>query len=647
MPNIITDSVPLEDPALVEQPLTDEIVDYTKEQDERTFDFTVARTFLNSLIGEWAGEVKNTEENRKTRDIDIDVQALRASKKLAEDETVIPDRVIDSNIQRELPPYINYLKNSRRLAIFTCMSNPERQTNRVELEFTRGMTYSGWETPHYKCLDGSCTHGWDAIEVVFDAAKPLHCSLEHIGHEKLIFPQKMGGLQSAQMILRAYDLTLLELKRFVDAFGFDREQVGRIITAYNSGQKNQDTVRVYKRFCKHNGVVYVSWFCMEHGVNDWLKAPSKLFLGIKKKVTISVPMPPTPDPMGSGMMIEQPPMEQTEWKDADIDQYPVFLLPYRETEKPYIVDYKGRVFYDEYKQEGNTAILSGFVNGLFRATQIFASQEENGTGSSLKELQGITLSGGKILSNKVNFWSSPYPDPMILKALQHFDLKNSQETNQPTFAAMNREDSRKTAREMSLASEQQTMLNSVQLTLFSTFVRSVYSLCWLIAQSQALQGNIKFLLVKQEIPAVNPMTGGPLEGVPPQVSWVNDEETIAEIYDIRAAGDVDVIQRAEKIQQMKQDWPVISNTVLAPLFLAEMLRLQYPDSGEKWAKILEQQTPQLEQAKGVASGLAAILQGALQTNPELLQSVSPEEAQQMQQMMQQGLALGQPVVPGG
>jgi hypothetical protein len=196
---------------------------------------------------------------------------------------------------------------------------------------------------------------------------------------------------------------------------------------------------------------------------------------------------------------------------------------------------------------------------------------------------------------------------------------------------------RKTAKEITAAQQQQSLLNSVQLTLFSTFIRGVYSFAWQIVQSQALQGKIKFLQIQQQQPVPNPMTGQPMmdptTGQPMmQPIWTNDIATIGQTYDIRAAGDVDVIQRQERIAQMKQDWPVISQTPLAIPFLAEMIKLEYPDVGEKWAAVLMQQ--QVNQT-GLIQSLAGMLGGVLKDHPEIAQTLSPQDQQSVAMIMQQ------------
>ena len=595
---------------------------------DSAMEFSVAKIKLESLVKDWENIREKAKENRKTRDVECSVETLRRDGTLDEDETLIPIRTIDTNITREQPPYINYIKNSRRLCIFTCLDNPDVDSDKIELEFTRGMTYLGWENEHFKTVDGAATHGWDTIEVVFDSSKPLNVGIEHVGFDNLFWPKTSRNIQQAPRVIRGYDYSIIELKSFVEKYGWNGTQVNLIIQARKSGKKEGETCRVYKTMFKEEGVVNVAWFALGDGCSDWLKAPSPLYLGIDKQQQSVDPL--TGQPTQS-------------WQPAAVTEYPYFVLPYRESEKPKLIDKHGRVFLDANKQEAQTAILSGFVNGLNRAVKIIASpKQDDGSGNSVKEIADQPLEGGTILSKPMDFYNSPYPDFQILKTLQWLDVSNSQETNQTNFAVMNREDSRKTAKEMSLAEQQSNLLNSVQLTLFSAHIRGIYSLAWLIVQSQALQNNIKFLLVNQPQPVINPVTNQPVidqqSGQPiTKPNWVNNSEIVGLKYDVRAAGDVDVIQRNELIQQMKQDWSVVQGTGLAQQFLSDLIVLSYPNKGEAYAKVLaDGNANQVQSLSQLVAGLTTTLEGFATQHPESVQSLPPDKQAQLGQMLEAG-----------
>ena len=114
--------------------------------------------------------------------------------------------------------------------------------------------------------------------------------------------------------------------------------------------------------------------------------------------------------------------------------------------------------------------------------------------------------------------------------------------------------------------------------------------------------------------------------------WVNDVATIGKIYSIRAAGDVDVIQKEELVARMQQDWPVIANTPLAQQFMMDYIKLKYPERAEKYATVMQQGDP----GKTLVQQLSTILQGAIKDIPQ--QNISPEEQQSIQQILMQAQA---------
>lgn len=590
-----------------------------KQEDEQDkfFDFQGSKQYLQLLVNNWMSEVEDTDVRRKERKLQIETEDLRQRGELDEDETIVPKRVIDTNIQRELPPYLNYIKNSRRITIFTCDDEPSLNCDMLEQEMTRVASYEAWEAPHYKCVDGSAAHGWDFVEVVFDEGKPGHFALEHIGHDRLFFPKTTQDIQKCPRIIRAFDVTLLQLQDYIKRFGFDANQVNLIRDADKNGQKEAETKRIFKLLFKKEGIVYVGWFSLEHGVTDWLSKPIQLYMGI-----------------------DTPPSEtQPDWTPAPVRYYPIFLLPYKLNEEAKIVDYKGRCFYDGPTQEAQTAMWSAYVNGMTRASQLYGSPaQEDGSGSSLKELEDLKLKGGRLLSKPVQFWNPPYPDASVLKTLQFADTQNASENNQVNFAAINREDSRKTAKEISASQEQQQLLNSVQLTLFSTYIRQIYSFAWLIVQSQALQNKINFLRIQIPKPnPINPQVGpvmDPQTGQPIMI-WVNDTKTLSHIFTVRAAGDVDVIQSTEIAQKMQQDWPIISQTILKDSFLIDYIKLRYPEKADRYAQQLQGQG-QMDQLKGLVGSLTTMLDGLAKDSPDVINKLPAQQRADMASVMQQG-----------
>jgi len=557
--------------------------------------FESAKLRIDKLISDFTFQIDTAAKNRDKRFKELDIEKLKKEKKISPNEFMIPMRIIDSNIRREQPAFFSYLKQSRRLVIFKDIKNPMSIVNKLEDEYTRGMTYSGWEIPHFKVVDGSQTHGWDSVEVLYDDTKPLHVGVEHIGNDNLIFPTDAINIQDCELILRRLNVTPNQLKTLVKRYNFNGKQVACAITSENKGQVEKSVV-VYKCFFKIDGVVNVAWYCAK--CSDWLLAPKNLFLGIAEQQETLVEQEPILDPL-TGQLIPQQPIPTTQWVDSPITYYPIFILPYYETEQTRIIDHRGRVFLDNHKQEALTANISQFLNGCQKASTVEASVKAEVARQS--EIQSIEMGSGKVSPIPLEYYAPPYPDSVMLQLQNYLDVANSQEAGQVNFAANNRKDSRKTATEIAAARDENAMLSSVQVSLYSSFIRSVNTLGWKITQSQALQGLITFLQ--------DPETGE------------NNVELIAQDYDIRAAGDVDVIKRQELIGQYKEFWPIIQTTPAAIPFLARLLKLVFLDEGSTYATILEQGDPraliaQLAQFLSDPSISAAILGQATGLPPE-------------------------------
>lgn len=572
---------------------------------EDDFDtYEKAKLKIDRLISDFTPEVSSAKINRDHRFKDIDIDTLKKNKTIPQDGFLIPMRVIDSNIRREQPSFVNYLKNSRRLVIFKSITDPYFVSTAIEDEFTRVMSYSGWDVPHFKVVDGSQTHGFDSVEVLYDSTKPGHTAVEHIGKDRLLFPRDTISLQSCAIIARHYSVTAKQLQNFVRQFNFNAEQVKILIATADTKDKGA-CIEVYKCMWKKDGSVYVGWYSNKCG--DWLKLPELLYLGIVEEQET----PPALDPL-SGQMVQSPPQLTL----VPIDFYPIYILPYYETEQTRIIDHHGRVFLDKHKQEASTANVSQFLNGSQRASRPIPSAKTEVRKPS--ELQSIELSPDKINSIPIDWNAPPYPDASMLQFQQYLDTYNSQEAGQINYAAQNRKDSRKTATEISAAREESNLLSSVQVSLYSNFIREVYTLAWRMVQSEALQGKITFL--------VDTTTG------------TNNIEAINQSFDIRAAGDVDVIKRGELIQQYKEFWPIIQTTPAAVPFLSRLVRLVFSDEGEMYSKIIEGGDP-----RAVLTQLVQIL-----NDPQITQcilaaaaSVPPEQKMILMQVIEQAKGIAE------
>jgi len=580
-----------------------------------TFDYQKYKAELDKLESDWAPEREAVTKNRMTRMIDIDVQSMRTSGKLAKDETVIPNRIIDNNIRRELPAYISYLIQSRRACIFKAKgktANKQLNVEPLESEFTRVFRYTGWENVFYKTLDGACTHGTDAVEICTDSNMPGRLMNRHIGRDKLLYDKNAVHIQACSKIIVELDLSVKQLKKFQKKYGWDEASVNKLLQEGKEQVCFDKVFHVKKVFFHVDTDEYVRVAYYHSECDNWLSAPTPLFLGRKEVITEQtmeeVPIGVMPD---GTVATSLQPKTIDKWVDVYETQYPVVLLSYSESESPKILDRKGRVYYDKFKQEAATAIRSSIVNTAVRSSNVYASPKQpTGTGTGIPKITVNTLVPGHIYDNGIDFWSLPSVDQSLLKVDQFLDATNSSETNQVAWAVNNREDSRKTATEVASAGRKEAEINTVQVTLFSTFLRELCEYWWPIVKSLALQDAIDFL------------SNVPLE---------QRSALLIGVYDLAAAGDVDVIKRDENLNKMRTDWPVISNTPLAPIFLSDYLRQSYPDKGEQYAQQLMAEMAQQQAAASQQNALLTALTGMVEQFKEQL---TPEQQQQLANVIQ-------------
>ena len=226
----------------------------------------------------------------------------------------------------------------------------------------------------------------------------------------------------------------------------------------------------------------------------------------------------------------------------------------------------------------------------------------------------------------ISFFTMPYPSPDMLRGIQALDTQNSSETNQIAYAVNNREDSRKTATEIQASQEQTSQVTTVTVTMFASFLQRVYQRVWDVIKTLANDNKIAFLQITSGVD----LTGQPIKS--------NDLATINRRYQIRPAGDVDVIERQEKLQQRMQFWPVVQGIPgLSGEFLTDIIKTAFPDDAERYIMAMQQGSIK----NNVIQGLSTMLQAAV-TKPDgsgledHFKGMEPQ-LQQMQAQVQQAL----------
>lgn len=631
----------LQDPivtaALADTPLSNEQSEAVLKNQTNWFDYKTACPVIKKLKDDYNAYVAKTYQvNTRLREFDFDVDTLRATEKLLSDETYIPVRVIDTNIKGEAPKYVSFLQGERLIALTPDggESTP-KVLEGLERRHRQLLTYPGWLQPWLSVIDGALVHGVDYIEVLFDNSYPGHVSIEHLGVKNIVLDLKLTDIQSQPLIMRRFNYSADTLREYSDRFGFTG--VDELLTKQSAKLQPGDTIEVYKLFFRINGEVHTAWWC-EQMDQSYLKAPAPTDLGLREKVMVpqnAIPMPMV-DPV-SGMptmaMVPQPPKE--EWKQVKLKQYPLFAYKLYITENPELMSCQGRAFLDKYDQAALTTGWSSFVNSMVRSSGTYASVSIPGGTKIAKST--IKLEHGCIYETPLNFFAPPPPDTNMLPMLQAIQTKNKTEAGQFNYAQqMKGGKTRPTATEVDSSEQATQQFASVGLSMFSELVRQVYTLTWRMLTNFAEQDNI-FLYGNRQY-TIDPVTNTGKEIIQ------NDKLVIKQPYLIIAAGDIDVVQRGQRIRKMLELWPTVAGTPLAGPYLAKLLKIALPEDGEMFASIIEQ-TSGMPPAELVA-GLLKVVQATL--DPGDVQGQPPEVLQKFQMLIQNAQAyvansgIGQP-----
>lgn len=579
---------------------------------------------FNLMAGQFSGIESRAAASRRMRKLAVDVEELRSTGKLRPEQTFIARRVIDTNIKNEQPPFIAYLKQSRRLAVFKCKSDSQVNVEQIEAEFTDGMQYNGWEESYFKVLDGAQLHGWDAVEIEYDVSKPLHVAVVHIGHEDLLFPTDANGLNSNEMIARRIRVTPAELRK-LRKYNFSSEQVELLIR--NSPDRTK-SLQIFKVFIKQDdGIVYVCWLAPT--LTGFLSAPVKLDLGRRQKQTIDVPQFET---LSDGTKVALPPAKEEIEVPMEEKEFPIKVLLYSLNEQKCITEQIGHAIIDEPDQEAQTNLWTSAVNGALRASNVYGAPEQDESNGGKLSVVDVELIPDRIYNKPIKFWSPPWPEGFVMSLASQLGISKAAESSQVDFAVNNRQDSRKTATEIQAANQQAGLLQGVQVMLWSAFLRDVFNFVWPMVQNYALRDEINFCRTTQTItpnPALPEIT---------ETVFVNDKYVIGQLYDIKAAGDIDVVQRAEKLQRMQTMWPIISQTPLAMVFLMDIVKEMFPQDYPRYAQMMGS----LQQDKQLLQGVLTIMQELMNMPPE---QIGPALAAYKPQLEQLGMQIQQSVQP--
>lgn len=535
-----------------------------------------------------------TESARKLRYSEVDIEAEREAGRLQPDELYVPLHIIDTNVRREQSPYVQYITQSPRAVILEDQDDDTVDLALLEKDLTKKIRFDGWQLSMFANIDGFQSNGYGVMEAVQDQSTPGEVGYEYVQYCDFGFISDTRDIQSVEMTARSYYFTrtrLLSLCGTPDKpdpeNDWQREQVERLISREPeapsieaSDAKDKSLYKVLKVMFRVNGIVNVAW-CQPENCDDWLRKPRPLFIGRKVQS----------QPQQQGMLAKLGAMigqqQQPQWVDAFETNYPYVIFPYLISENDTISQLKGRIFLDQDLQEAASSLLSSIVTKARRSAGLYFSNNTDDPNADLGMQKNTTLRHGSIINGKITSMELAAPDPGLFSALNVLITSNQNETSQVNFAVQNRKDSRKTAEEIKTANQQQQILSTVQVVLFSIALTQLYRILVSVIKSRVLSGTLKV--------------------TNPQVAQLYQRR-----FSVKPAGDVDVIEKAELIQKMMNAWQVVQNTAMAEIFLMDLLELMFPERISKYRAAVEQakqqaqsqQAQQMQQMMGFAKQMA-------------------------------------------
>lgn len=530
---------------------------------------------------------------RELRRLDVDTDTARDEGWILEDETFIGIRVIDSSIAREKPTFVAYYEKSTRDAILVqqgARTVPTEIVAALEEDYTRANRVVGWQLALTRCIDSAQVHGRGVLEVVYDPNAPTLLSNEYVQPEDFIFPQKTRRLQSAPMVARRYTLSVMRLKELALRYGFDKTTIEDIIKVDGKEEGDYTAMHeIFHVFYKDGGLVYTFWYS---------KAKNKALSSVEKH--------------NAG--------EQTmDGTFVPATLYPFFIFQYRVDEEEMILSSRGRAILDAPAQEALTSLWTNFVNGTNRASQLYPSIDQNSMPDAATEQIDFKLEHGKILNKPLKFHSPPWPQPIMLQAAQALETNSAQQSGQIDFAAQNRKDSRKTATEVQAAQQQSSLMSGVDVAMFALFLTQLHQYRFDIIRKNESNGITNVLIAQ----------------APPEIR----QAALAAKWSVRPAGDVDFIERSEKLARYMQMWPVLANTPAAVPILKEIVKLAFPNEAAIFLPFFE------DNSKAVGQQLLEVI-AAMPRD-----TMTPDENQQLDQIIDIGARTfgsnGAPPAAGG
>jgi len=526
--------------------------------------------------------------NRDAYELDITVDEARQKKMVLANETFIGRRVIAENIKRELPVFIQYLKGSYRHVTASSDVVPLESLNVIEAEVTKAARSGPWLATHIKEINAMALHGRGVFMVIPDADNAMDTDVVYVPTTDFIVPVNSRDFQQAPMVAVRYMISESQFKDWAKEYKWKADKVKAILDSQPAADAVYRNFKVYAVMTKTPTGIQQFWYSEEP--NQMLSDPIPLFIGKMAPAPAQGPA----DPMNPA---------PAQFVPVPTDQYPIFPTFYEITENPVLVEIKGRAHADMHDQEALTMGWTSYVNGMIRASELFAARDQQAVVENPETLQtSVLIKPGVVTKEKLIFYTPPAPDAGCLMALQALRTENSSGAGQTDFAASNRKDSRKTATELNAAKEQAVQSQTVPLTNFAIGYAELLKFRWDIVRFNVASGfNTKFLASRPDIRAV-------LDQV-----------------EILPAGDVDYVARSEKLSKYTNFYQLFAQTPVGIYFLRKILELAFPDEYQQMAPMLQ------DNSRAVGQLMLELLKAL---PPEILQALPPDIQGKFQQTIQ-------------
>jgi len=522
-------------------------------QPTKPLDYSDEGRIFTALLTDHLTEETSVNRRREARKHRVNVKEMRDKNMILPDETVIPDRTIDSNIRIEKSPYCKYLESPTVVLAFEDPS--AQQLNLMPLSvWHSGLTRVGdWKDPHNKNQDALLLHGCGYMEVVYTTGAPSLTVVEYIRRENLIFPKGTRDLQACGRLYRCYPITKAQLSVLAAKFEFDKVQLAKI---EEHSKNTTEEIKIYKGFFREkDGTVLSGWRGSDvSGCDNWLKAPAPHQIGIfdvQPSLAPNVPPNITPRP---------------------IKIIPIVDFPYHLEEDEIILETQGRAALDLHVQDCLTSMWSGTANGVTRASRFFPTRKP-APGETPKNEELFVLKHGCVYEGEFDTFQPTWPNTIAISAAQALAGKKAQEIGATNYAAMARNDTRKTATELNMAREEADNLSGPNISLYSARMLRLELIRWEVIKSGI-----------QVEEALN---------VPPEArrfrfpASIPKEVIFSPTLNVTMAADAQVVRRAQRQSRFLENWPIVAETPFAIPYLESFLQEMFPDEFPQWKRAVQ------------------------------------------------------------